>query len=351
MGLNFKIVYRKGKENAAADALSRVAHLLFIQAVSVVQPAWVQEVLNSYTIDSKAQQLLQQLTIHSPDEQGYSLDKGLIWFNGKVWIGHNSALQTKIIAFCHSSAIRGHSGIATTYQRLKRYFAWKAMKQDVENYVRQCTICQQSKHLNTHPFGLLQPLPIPQGIWRDLSMDFIEGLPKSKGFSVILVIVDRLTKYAHFLPVKHPYSTQTIAQLFLDNIIKLHGLPNSIVTDRDTIFVSNFWKELFKIYRVDLHLTTAYHPQSDGQTERVNQCVEMYLRCSVQDAPTTWKDWLPLAEIWYNSSFHTAIGCSPFKALYGYEANLGAVPTIPENTPSDVKEIVANRELHLEALK
>jgi len=240
MGLNFKITYRQGKENKAADALSRVAYLLPLQAVSVVQPAWVQEVLNSYATDQQAQQLLQQLAVSSPNEQGFSLDRGLIWLKGKVWIGQNSALQTKLIAFSHSSAIGGHSGIAGTYQRLKQFFAWKGMKMDVESYIKQCSICQQAKHSHTHPMGLLSPLPIPKDIWRDLSMDFIEGLPKSKGFNVILVVVDRLTKYAHFIPVKHPYTAATIAQLFLDNIIKLHGLPNSVVSDRDTIFVSKF---------------------------------------------------------------------------------------------------------------
>lgn len=100
--------------------------------------------------------------------------------------------------------------------------------------------------------GLLQPLPIPEGVWRDLSMDFIEGLPKLEGYSVILVVMDRLTKFAHFLPVKHPYTVSSIAQLFMDNVVKLHGLPSSIVTDRDTTFLSYFWKELFKLYRVNL---------------------------------------------------------------------------------------------------
>jgi len=240
MGLHFKIIYKKGKDNIAADALSRVAHMMALQAVSVVQPAWVQEVLNSYTTDSRAQQLLQRLAITSPDNQGYSLDRGLIWYQGKVWIGSNSALQTKLIATCHSSALGGHSGIATPYYRLKKHFAWKGMKQDVENFVKQCTICQHAKHSLQHPMGLLQPLPIPQGVWQNLTMDFIEGLPKSEGCSVILVIVDRLTKYAHFLPVKHPYTAATIAQLFMDHVVKLHGLPASIVSDRDSIFVSHF---------------------------------------------------------------------------------------------------------------
>lgn len=182
-------------------------------------------------------------------------------------------------------------------------------------------------------------------------MDFIEGLPKSEGYSVILVVVDRLTKYAHFIPIKHPYTAATIAQIFLDNIVKLHGLPASIVTDRDTIFVSQFWKALFKLYKVDLQLSISYHPQTDGQLERVNQCLEMYLRCAVHDSPKSWKSWLSLAELWYNSSLHTALGCSPFKALYGYEPNLGVVPVITPETPPSVAKIIENRELHLQSLE
>ena len=351
MGLHFKIIYRQGKDNAAADALSRMAHLLAIQAVSSVQPAWLQEVLNSYTTDSKAQDLLQKLAISSPDENGYSLEKGLIKHQGQVWIGNNSALQTKLIAVCHSSAIGGHSGVAATYYKLKKHFAWKGMKHQVEDFVKQCAICQQSKHVHHHPLGLLQPLPIPDGIWQDLSMDFIEGLPKSEGFSVILVVVDRFTKYAHFIPIRHPYTASSIAQSFMDNVVKLHGLPKTIVSDRDTVFLSHFWTTLFKLYKVDLHFSTTYHPQSDGQTERVNQCVEMYLRCAVQDSPSTWKSWLSLAELWYNSSLHSALGCSPFKALYGYEPSLGAVTSVPPGIATSVTDNIEHWQLQLEALK
>lgn len=155
MGLQFKIVYRKGKDNLAADALSRVGHMMAIQAVSTVQPAWIQEVLNSYATDPTAQQLLQQLAISSPDQQGYSLQKGLIWHQGKIWIANNSALQTKIIAVCHSSALGGHSGITVTYTRLKQYFSWKGMRTDVEAFVKQCSICQHAKYSLQHPMGLL----------------------------------------------------------------------------------------------------------------------------------------------------------------------------------------------------
>jgi hypothetical protein len=291
------------------------------------------------------------LAIASPDAAGFSLEQGLIKHKGHIWIGQNSALQTKLIAAFHSSPLGGHSGVAATYYKLKKHFDWKGIKQDVESFIKQCATCQHAKHSLQHPMGLLQPLPIPEGVWRDLSMDFIEGLPKSEGYSVILVVVDRLTKYAHFLPLKHPYTATTIAQVFMDNVVKLHGLPHSIVTDRDPIFISHFWKELFKLYRVNLHLSTAYHPQTDGQTERVNQCLEMFLRCSVQDSPKSWKSWLSLAELWYNSSYHAALGCSPFKGLYGYEPTVGAVPTLPENTSTSVAEVITNREAHLQSIK
>jgi hypothetical protein len=350
MGLNFKIVYKKGKENLVADALSRVGHMMAIQAVSAVQLAWVQ-VFNSYTTNPTAQQLLKQLAISSPDTNGYSLDKGVIWHKGKVWIGQNSALQTKLISVCHSSVIGGHSGIAATYHRLKRHFFWKGMKIDVESFVKQCTICQQAKHSLQHPMGLLQPLPIPQGMWKDLTMDFIEGLPKSEGFSVILVVVDRLTKYSHFILVKRPYTASTIAKLFMENIVKLHGIPTSIVTDIDAIFVSNFWKEFFTSYKIDLKYTAAYYPQTDGQSERVNQCLEMYLRCVVHASPKEWKSWLWLAELWYNTSLHASLGSTPFKALYGYDTNLGLLPTIAPNSTSTATDQVQQHEQQLEVLK
>lgn len=144
--------------------LSRVAHLMALHAVSVVQPQWVQEVLNSYAIDTHAQQLLTQLAISSPDDKGYSLEQGLIRYKNRLWIGANTALQTKLIPACHSSPIGGHSGVKATYQRLKCQFSWKGMKGDVDSFVKQCAICQHNKHSHQHPFGLLQPVPIPIGV-------------------------------------------------------------------------------------------------------------------------------------------------------------------------------------------
>jgi hypothetical protein len=159
---------------------------------------------------------------------------------------------------------------------------------------------------------------IPKSKWSEISMDFVEGLPKSDGKDVVLVVVDRLTKYAHFLPLSHQYTVHKVADLFINNIIKLHGPPTVITTDRDSLFLSKLWTEIFTAMKISLHFSTSYHPESDGQTERVNQCMEQYLRCMAFQEPTKWCKYLPAAEFWYNSNFHTAIQMSPFEALYEY---------------------------------
>lgn len=157
------------------------------------------------------------------------------------------------------------------------------MKKEIKEYIKQCWVCQQNKYETVLPTGLLQPLPIPIEPWTNISMDFIEGLPSSNGFSVIYVVVDRLTKYCHFTPLKHPYTARTVAQAFMQHVFWLHGLPQTIVSDRDPVFTSNFSQELFKMQEVKLHFSTAYHPQTDRQTEAVNKCIEGYLRCMIGD--------------------------------------------------------------------
>ena len=149
-------------------------------------------------------------------------------------------------------------------------------------------------------------------------MDFITGLLKSKGYEVIFVVVDRLTKYAHFLGLVHSSTASTVAQTFMDSIYKLHGLPFTIVSYRDPIFTSRFWQEIMQKLDIKLNMGTAYYPQSDGQTKKVNQCLEQYLRGMVFDKQTKWAQYLPLAEWWYNTSWHSAIKLTPFEALYGY---------------------------------
>lgn len=216
--------------------------------------------------------------------------------------------------------------------------------------MQQCQVCQQAKHEHCKYPDLLCPLPIPKGPWEDISMDFIEGLPKSSGYSVILVVVDRYTKYSHFIALKHPFTAAQIAQTFLLHIVKLHGMPYTITSDRDKIFTSHFWKELFRLWGTKLQMSTAYHPQTDGQTERVNQCLEMYLRCAVSEHPQQWSQWLPLAEFWYNSSYHSSLGCTPFKAVYGHEPNLGQLPQPLQATHPDLHGWLQERHHYSEFL-
>jgi hypothetical protein len=149
-------------------------------------------------------------------------------------------------------------------------------------------------------------------------MDFIEGLPTSDHYNSILVVVDKFSKYSHFIKLKHPFSALQIAKVYMEQVYKLHGMPMAIVSDRDKIFTSLLWKELFKLLGTELSMSIAYHPQSDGQTKRVNQCIEAYLRCFIHSCPSKWSQWLHLAEFWYNTCFHSALNHTPFEVLYGH---------------------------------
>ena len=193
--------------------------------------------------------------------------------------------------------------------------------------------------------GLLQPLSVPDRAWKVVSLDFIEGLPKSHGCFVILVIIDKFSKYGHFIPLAHPYTAMSVAQLYFTHVYKLHGLPEAMISDRDRIFTSSLWQELFKLSDTKLLMSSSYHPQTDGQTERLNQCLEAFLRCTVHSCPSQWYKWLPLAEYWYNTTFHTALGHTPFEIMYGHPPrHLGLVD--PQDcVVSDLADWLQNRNL------
>jgi hypothetical protein len=179
-------------------------------------------------------------------------------------------------------------------------------------------------------------------------MDFVEGLPKVHGKSVLLVVVDRLSKYAHFLPISHPFTATSVATIFFAEIFKLHGLPESIVSDRDKVFQSLFWKELFRLSGTKLAFSSAYHPQSDGQTEVVNRTIEMYLRCLTSDYPRKWVDWVPWAEFCYNTSYHTSLGTTPFKLVYGRDPPRLLQYTIGSTRIEAVDKAIQERDVVLQ---
>jgi hypothetical protein len=157
------------------------------------------------------------------------------------------------------------------WHRLKFVFYWQGACSQIKAYIWECDICQRNKSELTKPAGLLQPLLIPSTVWADISMDFVDGLPLSQGKSVIFVVVDKFSKYAHFTTLKHPYTATSVAQVFFDNIFRLHGIPTTIVCDRDLAFTSKFWQELFELQGARFNLSSSYHPQMDGQTEVVNR--------------------------------------------------------------------------------
>lgn len=352
LGLQYCIIYKKGTDNSAADALSRhPAVSALCLAVSSGTPQWIAEVASSYMQDKTAQELITKLAVDSAAVPHYSWKDGILRYKNRIWVGADSDLQQKLLAAFHCSAVGGHSGMPVTYARLKQLFAWKGMKRAVQQFVSLCTVCQQAKADRAKLPGLLQPLPIPTALWQIISMDFIEALPRSQNYTCILVVVDTFTKYANFLPLRHPFTALSVAKVFHDHIYKHHGLPQSIVSDRDKIFLSHLWQELFRLTDVHLRMSSAYHPQSDGQTERVNQCLETFLRCFVHACPSQWSQWLSVAQFWYNSSPHSSTGISPFEALYGTRPRHFGITDSTVVSSSDLASWLSSRHLMSELVR
>jgi len=281
----------------------------------------------------------------------YTVREGLLYWKDKLVIPMEEALVQRILQEYHSSPIGGHVGITRTLARLKAQFYWPKMQKHVQEYVQNCVICQQAQVSNTLPSGLLQPLPIPQQVWEDIAMNFITGLPIVNVFSVIMVVIDKLTKYAHFLTLKADYSSKTVAEAFMSNIVKLHGMPRSIVLDRDKVFTSAFWQHLFKLQGTTLVMSSTYHPQTDGQSEILNKCLEMYLRCFTYENPKGWVKALPWSKFWYNNAFHTSKGMTSFKALYGRDPPTLTRQPVTSQDRMELREQLANRDSLLAKLK
>jgi transposase InsO family protein len=356
LGLQFRIQYKQGHTNRAADALSRRYHTETVgdaelTAITVCRPAWLETIQSSYHQDPEAQNRLMRLSAGDTSEADYVLKGGLIRYKGRIWIGKDAVTQQQLVRSLHDSAVGGHSGFHATYHRVKRLFAWAGMKQSVKQFVQECVTCQQAKTERRAPAGLLQPLDIPGQPWEVISLDFIEGLPRSANHDTILVIVDKFSRYSHFIPLKHPFTALQVAKAYMTNVFKIHGLPQAIISDRDRIFTSTLWQELFRLSQTELRLSSSYHPQSDGQTERVNQCLEAYLRCAVHSCPGNWFHWLHLAEYWYNTSYHSALGTTPFQVLFNRLPREFGTIQVDQCQVTDLAAWLREREIVWELLK
>ncbi|XP_052623591.1 uncharacterized protein LOC128128868, partial [Lactuca sativa] len=227
------------------------------------------------------------------------------------------ALST-VMKEAHKTRYSIHPGSDKMYLDIKQHYWWPNMKAEIATYVSKCLTCARVKVEYQKPSGLLQQPAIPEWKWEGISMDFVTKLPKtSDGLDTIWVIIDRLTKSAHFLPIKESYKMERLTRLYLREIVRLHGVPKSIISDRDSRFTSQFWQSLHKAMGTHLDMSTAYHPQTDGQSERTIQTLEDMLRACAIDFGKSWDTHLPLIEFSYNNSYHSSIKVAPFEALYG----------------------------------
>ena len=286
------IDYHPGKANVVADALSRksIAALramnvrLFLASDDAIvaemrlKSNLLEEVKEAQKQDEKLVVIRNQVQEGKESEFGVSED-GYLYYKGRICVPNDIELKQKILQEAHSSPYAMHHGATKMYQDLKMHYWWNGMKRDITDYATKCLTCQQVKAEHQVPSGLLQPITIPEWKWDRITMDFVSGLPLTKKkHDSVWVIVDRLTKSAHFLPVRTNYSLDKLAEIYIDEIVRLHGVPISIISDRDPRFTSRFWKKLHEFLGTKLNFSTAFHPQTDGQSERVTQVLEDMLR-------------------------------------------------------------------------
>ena len=238
----------------------------------------------------------------------------------RLYIPNDIALKTRILQECHDTALSGHLGKDKTSEQVKRRFYWPKMDDDILQYVRSCDACQRNKPSQQSPMGLLQSLPIPDRPWQWVTLDLITGLPRSRsGNDAIVVFVCKLTKMVHYVATTTTVTAPQLASLFMREVVRHHGIPEAILSDRDPRFTANFWQALWKQLGTKLTMSTAYHPQTDGQTERANRTLEEMLRAYVNFQHTDWDEHLSHLEIAYNNSKQASTGYTPFYLNSGQE--------------------------------
>jgi hypothetical protein len=247
----------------------------------------------------------------------------MLFYRGRVCVPADEALRTRILLECHDTPTGGHLGRDKTTLAVKQRFYWKGIDAAVDAYVTSCDECQRNKPSQERPMGTPMPLPAPASPWEQVTLDLITSLPRSSaGHTAIVVFVDKLTKMVHYSPTTDEVTAPQLAALFLRDVVRLHGFPRSLVSDRDPRFTAHFWTTFWASVGTTLAMSTAYHPQSDGQTERANRTLETMLRSVVSFNQKDWHTHLPLAELAINTAVQASTGASPFSLVYGREAAL-----------------------------
>ena len=322
---DFSIRYRPGVKAGKPDALSRCFGE--DNSISVIQ---ICEFTSSFHDELRKEVLSDEFALSvrnamdDPDSTLASRNDfdrfrwscGTLLYEERIYVPES--LRVRVIQSRHDAPVAGHLGVTKTIELISRDYWFPGMNKLVKEFVRSCSVCAQNKTPRHQPYGLLQPLPVAERPWASLSMDFIVELPISGGMSCVMVVVDRFTKMAHFIATTSLPTSEVTAQLFVREIFRLHGFPVSLVSDRGSQFTSKFWSRLLELLQIKPLLSTASHPQTDGQTERINQILEGYLRLFVNYQQDDWLDWLPLAEFAYNNAVAGGTSVSPFFANYGF---------------------------------
>ncbi|KAI3821490.1 hypothetical protein L1987_09058 [Smallanthus sonchifolius] len=310
-----EIRYHPGKANVVADALSRKDHVMLHCAR--IQTDIQTRILEAQHISITKGNMYEEMSC-GVELLLESKPNGLLYYLNRIWVPDRDDLRTFLMNEAHKTRYSIHPGADKMYQDLRQQYWWPGMKKDIALYVAKCLTCSKVKAEHQRPFGLLEQPEIPVWKWENIAMDFVTKLPRtSSGYDSIWVIIDRLTKSAHFLPIREDYRVEKLARIYIDEIVSRHGVPLNIISDLDARFTSRFWQSLQTALGTRLDLSTAYHPQTDGQTERTIQTLEDMRRACVIDFGGNWDSHLSLIEFSYNNSYHTSINMAPFEALYG----------------------------------
>ena len=314
-----EILYKPGKENVVADALSRI----HISALSSLPNSTIRkEIIKGYQ-----QEPFRSLIKEVGEKRGtyirYTIENKLLYYRAdevKAWrlCLPNTQYRTTVIHENHDLPIASHPGFVQTYSKIARAYYWPGMSKDIRTHVKKCDACQRMKSSTQPPVGELQPMPIPSRPWQSIGMDYLMSVPKSKkGHNAILIVIDCLRKMAHFIPTMDQVTAKETAELFLQNIFRYHSLLDNIVSDRDPRFTSHFWENLHKILGMKLLMSTAEHPQTNGQSEATVKIVQKLIRpFAFQEQD--WEMLLPSLEFVYNDTQQSTTGQTPFLLNYGH---------------------------------
>lgn len=360
---HFLIAYRPGAQQGKPDALSRrsdysiseedrktlqtqvvlgpdrFATLSAITTVSNEEDADLVERIRSATA---ADEFATRSDVK--EVKRFEFQQGLLLRESLIYVP--PPIRLEILQNRHDAKVAGHFGVARTYELISRDYWWPGMLKMIKQFIASCEVCARSKTSRHKPYGYLKALEVPEQPWTSVTMDFITDLPESNGYNSIVVFVDRFTKMSHFAACKKTTDAMDTAELLLAHVFRLHGVPKEIISDRGPQFISKMWKSFLDVLGVKVKLSTAFHPQTDGQSERVNQVLEQYLRCFLDYQQKDWVRLLPLAEFAYNNTTHASTQFSPFFANFGFHPRFDVTLDVAVSSPKGKQYIMDLEDLH-----